>query len=49
MNDSLLPSIGLARKAGKLILGFDAVSTACKNGTAALVLLSEDQIGRAHV
>lgn len=30
MNDSLLPSIGLARKAGKLILGFDAVSTACK-------------------
>ena len=35
MNDSLLPSIGLARKAGKLILGFDAVSTA-------LVLLSED-------
>ena len=42
MNDSLLPSIGLARKAGKLILGFDAVSTACKNGTAALVLLSED-------
>lgn len=42
MNDSLLPSIGLARKAGKLILGFDAVSTACKNGTAALVLLSAD-------
>ena len=42
MNDSLLPSIGLARKAGKLILGFDAVSTACKNSTAALVLLSED-------
>ena len=42
MNVSLLPSIGLARKAGKLILGFDAVSTACKNGTAALVLLSED-------
>lgn len=42
MNDSLLSSIGLARKAGKLILGFDAVSAACKNGTAALVLLSED-------
>ena len=42
MNDRLLPSMGLARKAGKLILGFDAVSTACKNGTAALVLLSED-------
>ena len=42
MKDSLLPSIGLARKAGKLIIGFDAVSDGCKNADARLVILAAD-------
>ena len=42
MKDKLLPLLGICRKAGKLIHGFDAVSDAVKNKTAKLVLVSCD-------
>lgn len=42
MTNELLLSIGLARKAGKLLVGFDAVSEGCKEGTARLIILAAD-------
>ena len=39
---SLLPSIGLARRAGKLVIGAEAVADACRDGSAGLVLLAAD-------
>lgn len=38
----LLSSLGLCRKAGKLVLGFDGVKGAILDGSAQLVLLSSD-------
>lgn len=42
MNSKLLPALGLSRKAGKLLYGFDAVAAAIRGGTARLVLTSND-------
>jgi ribosomal protein L7Ae-like RNA K-turn-binding protein len=42
MNNKLLSLLGLCKRAGKLIQGFDAVETAVKDKTAGLVLLSRD-------
>ena len=42
MSEQLLPSLGLVRRAGKLIYGFDAVQAACKDQTARLVLTAAD-------
>ncbi len=41
-NDRLLGFLGLARKAGKLIFGFDMTAQAMQKGTAGTVLLSSD-------
>lgn len=42
MNDKLLASLSLCRKAGKLVMGFEPVKEACQNGSAKLLLLTED-------
>lgn len=42
MNDRLLSLLGICRKAGKLIHGFDAVSEAVRGHTAVLVLTACD-------
>ena len=38
----LLFALSLAKKSGKLVMGFDAVKTAVIHGTAYIVLLAED-------
>ena len=38
----LLFALSLAKKSGKLVMGFDAVKTAVIHGTAHIVLLAED-------
>ena len=40
--DALFPALGLCRKAGKLVMGFDAVEDAAVKGTAWLVLTAAD-------
>ena len=42
MENKALGLLGLARRAGKLCLGHDAVKAAVQNGTACLCLLSSD-------
>lgn len=42
MKDRLLSTLGLCRKAGKLVMGFDAVVESMKLRQLPLVLLSED-------
>lgn len=42
MMDRLLSLLGICRKAGKLIHGFDATAEAARNHTAQLILTSED-------
>ncbi len=42
MNDKLLSFLGLCRRAGKLTIGNDAVCEDIKNGTAKLVIVSND-------
>lgn len=42
MNRKLLPLMGIARKAGRLTLGFDAVVGAMQEGKSKLVLLASD-------
>lgn len=42
MKDRLLSTLGICRKAGKLVLGFDAVSDAAREQSLALILLSSD-------
>lgn len=42
MNSSPLPLLGLARKAGKLEIGFDAAKECMLNGKAYLVVCAED-------
>ena len=42
MENKALGLLGLARRAGKLCLGHDAVKAAVQNGTACLCLLSCD-------
>ena len=40
--NKLLFALSLAKKSGKLVMGFDAVKTAVIHGTAYIVLLAED-------
>ena len=40
--NKLLFALSLAKKSGKLVMGFDAVKTAVIHGTAHIVLLAED-------
>jgi len=42
VKNKLLSLLGICRKAGKLVHGFDAVSESVKQGTAKLVLVSCD-------
>lgn len=42
MPDLLLGMVGLARRAGKLVFGFDAVMRAAADGSASLVLLASN-------
>ncbi|NLW79650.1 MAG: 50S ribosomal protein L7ae [Ruminococcaceae bacterium] len=42
MTDKLLGALGLARKAGKLRVGFDAVCDSAAQGEVVLVLLARD-------
>ena len=42
MKDRLLSTLGICRKAGKLVMGFDAVIEAVKLGQVSLILLSCD-------
>ncbi|MCR5636026.1 MAG: ribosomal L7Ae/L30e/S12e/Gadd45 family protein [Clostridiales bacterium] len=42
MNDKLLGILGLARRAGRLILGFDMVCERIKSGEARLVITASD-------
>ena len=46
--DKLLQMLSLARRAGKLALGFDAVGEAAQSGRAALILLSEQAAERTR-
>ena len=41
-NAKALSSLGLCKKAGKLILGFDVVAQAIRQGEAVLLVLTED-------
>ena len=42
MNDRLTGLLGMARRAGRLIAGYDAVAASVKAGKAKLVLLAAD-------
>lgn len=42
MKDRLLSTLCICRKAGKIILGFDAVNDAAREHTLALIVLSGD-------
>ena len=42
MKDRLLSTIGICRKAGKLVMGFDAVAEAIKLGEISLIVLARD-------
>ena len=42
MNDKVLSLLGLARKAGKIALGFDPAVESVKNGQSQLILISSD-------
>ncbi len=42
MNDRLLSFLGLCRKAGKLVIGFDPAKEAVETGKAFLVLVAKD-------
>ena len=42
MNEKLLSLLGIARRAGRLSLGFDAAADAIKNGKSSLLLLACD-------
>ncbi len=42
MNDKLLSFLGIARRAGRLSLGFDAAAEAMRGGKSELLILSDD-------
>lgn len=42
MNDKLLSLLGIARRAGRITLGFDAAADSMKNGKTKLLLLAGD-------
>ena len=41
-NVKLLSTLGMCKKAGKLVIGFDAVATAIQRGEASLLVLAAD-------
>lgn len=41
-NNKMLSNLGLCRRAGKLVLGFDAVTTSVAQGKAYIVLVTKD-------
>ena len=41
-DEKLINALSMCRKAGKLVLGFDAVENACVKGTAYIVLTASD-------
>ncbi len=47
MNDKLLSLLGIAKRAGKLTIGFDAAAASVKRGESALLLLSEELSDRS--
>lgn len=48
MNEKLLSLLGIARRAGRLSLGFDAAADAMKNGSSCLLLLACDLSQRSY-
>ena len=42
MNEKLLPLLGIARRAGRLSLGFDAATESMQKGKSQLLLLAND-------
>ena len=42
MNDVFLSSLGLARRAGKLVFGFETVKTAMQKGEAEVIFCASD-------
>ncbi len=42
MNDKLLSLLGIARRAGRLSLGFDVAAEAMRSGKSSLLLLADD-------
>lgn len=48
MNEKLLSLLGIARRAGRLSMGFDAASESMNKGEAALLLLAEDLSERSR-
>lgn len=42
MNEKILPLLGIARKAGRLSLGFDAATESMQKGKAQLILTASD-------
>jgi len=42
LNNKLLSAIGMCKKAGKLVMGFDAVATAMRQGQVRLLALTGD-------
>lgn len=47
MKDKLLGTLGICRRAGKLVMGHDAVADAARDGALALILLSRDLSARS--
>ena len=45
MNDRLLSFLGICRRAGKLVIGFDPLKDAVEQGKALLVLVASDISG----
>ncbi len=42
MNDSFLSSLGICKRAGKLVFGFETIKTAMQKGQAVLVFTAQD-------
>ena len=42
MNDSFLSSLGICKRAGKLVFGFETIKTAMQKGQAVLVFTARD-------
>lgn len=42
MENKLLSTLGICRKAGKLVIGFDAVAESASKGDISLILLADD-------
>lgn len=47
MNDKLLSLLGIAKRAGRLSIGFDAAAASMKKGESAVVVLSQELSDRS--